>query len=117
MKAKDTVIHADGCTTNLGVIGAICNCGAEAQAEISFRAGYEQRERDPFDKEDRCDKCYKQGIREVVEVASKFVPKVHKGISIEVGHTPSMGSKWKWECDDDCPLCLWQAKLKEWGIK
>ena len=39
MKAKDTVVHADGCSTNLGIIGATCNCGAEAQAEISFKAG------------------------------------------------------------------------------
>ena len=27
------VIHADGCTTNLGIIGATCNCGAEAQRD------------------------------------------------------------------------------------
>jgi hypothetical protein len=42
MEAKSwqqTVVHADGCTTNLGVIGATCNCGAERQAEISFKAG------------------------------------------------------------------------------
>lgn len=39
MNWKDTIIHAKGCTTNLGVIGATCNCGAEMQAEISFKAG------------------------------------------------------------------------------
>lgn len=39
MEAKGTVVHADGCATNLGVIGATCNCGAELQAEISFKAG------------------------------------------------------------------------------
>ena len=40
---NETVIHADGCTTNLGIIGAICNCGAERQAEISFKAGQDSR--------------------------------------------------------------------------
>ena len=30
---KLTVIHADGCTTNLGIIGATCNCGVEAQLQ------------------------------------------------------------------------------------
>lgn len=42
MEAQDVVVHADGCTTNLGIIGATCSCGAEAQAIISFKAGYEQ---------------------------------------------------------------------------
>ncbi len=28
-----TVIHAYGCTTNLAIIGATCNCGAEAQMQ------------------------------------------------------------------------------------
>ncbi len=59
----------------------------------------------------------KEGRREVVEIASKFEPKIHKGVAIEVEHTPQYGSKWKWKCDDDCPLCLWQAKLKEWDIE
>ena len=44
-KWEDTVIHADGCTTNLGIIGAACNCGAERQAEITwdiaFKVGQE----------------------------------------------------------------------------
>lgn len=30
---KMELIHADGCTTNLGVLGAACNCGAEGQLE------------------------------------------------------------------------------------
>lgn len=45
MEAKSwqqAVVHADGCTTNLGVIGATCNCGAERQAEISFKRGEDQ---------------------------------------------------------------------------
>ncbi len=28
-----TVIHAYSCTTNLAIIGATCNCGAEAQVQ------------------------------------------------------------------------------------
>jgi len=30
---KLTVIHADGCATNLGIIGATCNCGSESQLQ------------------------------------------------------------------------------------
>ena len=42
MEAKYTVVHAKGCNTNLGIIGATCNCGAETQAKISFKAGEQQ---------------------------------------------------------------------------
>ncbi len=27
--------HADGCTTNLGIIGVQCNCGSERQAWVT----------------------------------------------------------------------------------
>lgn len=42
MNWENTVVHASGCTTNLGVIGATCNCGAEHQAEVSFKAGQKE---------------------------------------------------------------------------
>lgn len=44
----------------------------KAQAKISFKAGYEQREKDPLDKEDRCDMSYRQGMRKVVELVNDF---------------------------------------------
>lgn len=31
------LIHADGCTTNLSVIGATCNCGVEAQQKEDLK--------------------------------------------------------------------------------
>ena len=47
---EETVVHADGCNTNLGIIGAICNCGSDAQAgitgNIAKKAGYEQAIKD-----------------------------------------------------------------------
>ena len=42
MNAKDTIVHADGCATNLGIIGAACNCGAEAQAEITWAIAFKE---------------------------------------------------------------------------
>ena len=51
MKAKDTVIHNDGCPTAGYMTGGslgdkkyhyACTCGREAQAEISFKAGYKE---------------------------------------------------------------------------
>ena len=70
----------------------------EKQAEISFKAGYEQREKDPLDKEDRCERCYKQGIREVVEwIRITF----NKDITI----------------DQMMATTTWQYKEDEWGIK
>ena len=62
-----------------------------------FKAGYHQREIDPLDKEDRCEKCYEQGIREVVDyinnrgIANSFFP---------------VNTRRQWE-----------DQLKEWGIK
>ncbi len=75
----------------------------EAQAEItwsiSFKAGYKQAldEALPVDLTDVFENGEKTGIREVVEFASKFEPKIQKGGAIEVGHTPSMRSKWEWK--------------------
>ena len=34
---KLTVVHADDCTTNLGIIGATCNCGSETQLQHTKR--------------------------------------------------------------------------------
>ncbi len=31
---KAPIWHADGCTTNLGIIGATCNCGSERQRDV-----------------------------------------------------------------------------------
>jgi len=31
------ILHARGCATNQGIIGAACNCGAEAQAKVTIR--------------------------------------------------------------------------------
>jgi len=33
---KPPIIHADGCTVNLGVVGAECNCGAETQRDADI---------------------------------------------------------------------------------
>ena len=101
MEAKDTVIHADGCTTNMGVIGATCNCGSEAQAEISFKAGEERglviaKENYIFGRE--------HGRREVVEFAKGYIPKHHSLCYGAIDPHP------------DCDNCKWQAKKKEWGI-
>ncbi|KKL56016.1 hypothetical protein LCGC14_2249680, partial [marine sediment metagenome] len=35
---KLIVWHADGCTTNLDIIGAVCNCGSENQAQADLKA-------------------------------------------------------------------------------
>ena len=109
MEAKDTVMspvqqyqavigyaHRLGRKINLGT-RASDNALCEAQAEISYKAGYHQREIDPLDKEDRCEKCYEQGIREVVDyinnrgIANSFFP---------------VNTRRQWE-----------DQLKEWGIK
>jgi len=45
----------------------------DRQAEISFKAGWEAREKAPLDKEDRCDMCYQQGMQKVVDFAFKSI--------------------------------------------
>jgi hypothetical protein len=106
MEAKDTVMSTD----KIGKLGRVeydSNClmvmrglniktVVEEQAEISFKAGYHQREIDPLDKEDRCEKCYEQGIKEVVEwLEANFEPTVPMSLDYR----------------------KWQTKLKEWGME
>ena len=46
-EVKPPIIHAEGCATNLGIIGAKCNCGAEAQRDTDvewFRVERNQAE-------------------------------------------------------------------------
>ena len=67
----------------------------EAQAEISFKAGWEAHKKIvPEQLKAHGDICYKAGIREVVETVKPIM-----------------------ECLSDPILQRkWQAKLKEWGI-
>jgi hypothetical protein len=71
----------------------------EKQAEMSFKAGYHQREIDPLDKEDRCEKCYEQGIKEVVDWIEKNKIEVPTLYNIEINYHE------------------WQFKKNAWGIK
>ena len=68
-----------------------------------FKAGYHQREIDPLDKEDRCEKCYEQGIKEVVGWM--------KENNIKLFEPAKMGGNQLVREE------RWQAKLKEWGLK
>jgi len=72
----------------------------EEQAEISFKAGYEQREKDPLDKEDRCERCYKQGIKDVVG----WVETHEKSTCMDC------------LCAFDFRSDEWQSQKKEWGL-
>jgi len=92
MKAKDTVIHNDGCPANGYITGGSlgeekfhydCTCGRAEQAEISFKAG----------------------IKEVTDWID--------------ANEPYWRSVSTTKRDYYIPLSLadtWQAKLKEWGI-
>ena len=73
-------------------------------AEISFKAGWDAREKAPLDKEDRCDKCYQQGIKEVVEsLKENFEYLDSAGDNFTgKGYFISEGD--------------WQGKLREWGV-
>ena len=77
--------------------------------DIAFKAGYHQREIDPLDKEDRCEKCYEQGIKEVagwLETCKMYhYAKDPYGQRKEDSYSIIVSDK------------QWQAKLKEWGIK
>jgi hypothetical protein len=64
-----------------------------------FKAGYHQREIDPLDKEDRCEKCYEQGIKEVVDWIEKNKIEVPTLYNIEINYHE------------------WQFKKNAWGIK
>jgi len=119
MEAKDTVmseekirkIYLDRAIERYGVEGGTqiisqlesVNNGqdiAEAQAELSFKAGYEQK----------CFETYEagvkdgnqKGIREVVEWLHQDINReIHKGFEVVI--FKALGEDW-------------QAKLKEWGI-
>ena len=64
-----------------------------------FKAGYHQREIDPLDKEDRCEKCYEQGIKEAVDWIEKNKIEVLTLYNIEINYHE------------------WQFKKNAWGIK
>jgi len=103
MEAKDTVMPRDEQfkLSPEGAREALC----VRQAEISFKAGYHQREIDPLDKEDRCEKCYEQGIKEVVDWINL------NGLGCS-SNTPSNKDEYI-----GFHKPSWQAKLKKWGIK
>ena len=97
MKWEDTVIHADGCTTNLGIIGATCNCGAEAQAEVSFKAGVNSILTELHSPSNLVQAARQEGMREVVEWVTENEDKLFRGRQIT--------------------FSKWQAFLKENGIE
>ena len=81
MKAKDTILSPEKqkkifnkypCLDNLVGLETKVSLLLEKQADASFKAGYHQRELDPLDKEDRCEKCYTQGIKEVVDWVERW---------------------------------------------
>ena len=106
MKWEDTVIHADGCTTNLGIIGATCNCGAEAQAEVSFKAGVNSILTELHSPSNLVQAARQEGVREVVEWIEAHSAKI-------------------WDNEYDARVVVarefnlkeWQAFLKEKGIE
>ena len=70
------------------------------QAEVSFKAGYEQGEKDSLDAEGWCDgfdKGKKAGIKEVVKWINKTFTNTITKNQMTATNT-------------------WQTKLKEWGI-
>ena len=109
MEAKETVMDkkqidnipasigniepVDGVVTTEMIVADSMKLVAEAQAEISFKAGYEERDKwlSP-DEVKRLEKARQAGIKEVVEW-------IHN-------HGGSL---------DGCRQ-EWQVKLKEWGI-
>jgi len=103
MDWEDTVVHADGCNTSMGVIGATCNCGAVRQAQISFKDGYTQRrmEEQPL---------VEQGKREVVTWVIRNGELVY---TFEGSHYYCTAHPNALLID----LGDWQSKLKEWGIE
>ena len=66
MEAKDTAKHQDNCElSHIKINFGRCTCGAEAQAEISFKAGYEQGGLDSYANDFAEGK--RTGIKEVVD--------------------------------------------------
>ena len=111
MEAKDTVMkvaeiqaevlsHEIDNGNNDGITLALLTKQAEMTWDIAFKAGYHQREIDPLDKEDRCEKCYEQGIKEVVGWM--------KENNIKLFEPAKMGG------NQLVREVRWQAKLKEW---
>ena len=112
MEAKDTVMTLGAIVVNLKWSESWVKDHRKGfeklvneQAEISFKAGYHQREIDPLDKEDRCEKCYEQGIKEVVDWINL------NGLGCS-SNTPSNKDEYI-----GFHKPSWQAKLKKWGIK
>ena len=110
MEAKDTVMkvaeiqaevlsHEIDNGNNNGITLALLTKQAEMTWDIAFKAGYHQREIDPLDKEDRCEKCYEQGIKEVVDWIEKNKIEVPTLYNIEINYHE------------------WQFKKNAWGIK
>ena len=110
MEAKDTVIHADGCTTNLGVIGATCNCGAEHQAEISFKAGIEEGYKRGLFMKPNPDGVYENGKRDGIKEVVEWIDREYRSNTIE--YNPYINTLFL-----QIGYFKWQAKLKEWGIE
>ena len=108
-KWGETVIHADGCTTNLGVIGATCNCGSVAQAEITgdiaYKAGYEKRDSEFVYNPDYLD--FQKGVKTGRELGRREVVEWGNG---RCEHSPKRFTR-----RHRCFKC-WQGKLKEWGL-
>ena len=68
---RPPILHADGCATNLGVIGAECNCGAEAQrnADVEwFRQVVEEGVLSP----ERMEQVYQDEYKKACEFSDKY---------------------------------------------
>ena len=115
MKAEDTVMDKLGmeevASTRYSSLWEFGERIARAQAEITwdiaFKAGYGQREKDPFDEEDRCDKCYKQGIGEVVDWIKNYGRLIK-----ELDYDTNEYHPGFFEVDYHTLL----SQLKEWGL-
>ena len=103
MEAKtwqDTVIHAAGCTTNLGIIEATCNCGAEYQAKITWDIAFKVGKQEGF-ADGQADKGHNDAILRAVEASRQ------EGIKEVVEWVNKHGM-----IGPRDPV--WQDQLKEW---
>ena len=101
MKARETVLSSQEIYDKFYEVRDVSGTAqrvAEAQAEISFKAG----EVEGFKKRLEMREPYKAGIKEVVEWL--IDSNLHKGLDFEY---------WKVLIYKED----WQAKLKEWGLK
>lgn len=128
MKAKDTVmkpVELDNLAEQYPCLDfsfeddyqTECEIMREAQAKISFKAGYKEG---LADREDAGDQEYKAGklagIREVVEWLHKHSPYLIAGADLfaeSAGHEMSQDISYY----PNIKLVEWQAKLKEWEVK